>query len=502
MNDFGFLSRKWLVTPWFLLACSGTPAPQANTAKAPAPVPSASAAAADPEPFRAKQPAAGKPGAFEFPTPALATLPNGLSVYLVQRPTRVAAVTLWVRHGAASVPKGKSGLAGLTARMLTEGTRKKSSSALAEAVESLGTTLSADASRDASNLGLSCLPPDLSKALGLLAEVVTEPAFNENEFTRVRAEWLDGIRAERQEPQRLSTLVALQTLLGAPHGAAVDGSVPDVEKLTVKDLKEFHVRAYTPDNAAVVIVGPFEKAAVSALVSEAFAKFRGKNGVIAPAAPEPQAPSKLRLLLVNRPGAVQSAIAALQPAPKRSDAGFEARQVMARALGGLFTSRLNLNLREEHAYTYGAFAQSIATRYWGALLVATSVRTDVTAEAIDEIVRELSRAQNPSLGKPFAPDEQGRATADLIFNLGAAIEHPNRIAEQTSKLFVEQLPLDYNARYPVTLKQLPLSAVVDAAAALTPQRQLIVIVGDREKIEPALKQHGYAAELADSKATE
>ncbi len=482
------------------LACSPARAPKPATVAPVTPEPAREAP--DPEPFRAQQPAPGQAGAFVFPTPERVVLPNGLSVYLVRRPSRIAALSLWLRQGAAAVPVGKSGLAGLTARMLTEGTRKKSAAGLAEAVESLGTTLGADATRDASNLSLTCLPPDLPRALALLAEVTMKPAFSEAEFSRVRAEWLDGLRAERQEPQRLSSLVALRSLLGAPHGSPVDGSVPDVEKLGVRDLKEFHARAYTPDNAALIVVGPFEPSLVWEQATKNFGEWRGKSGV-QPAPPvAAQVPAKLQLLLVDRPGAVQSAVTALQPLPKRSEAGYEARQLLGRALGGLFTSRLNLNLREEHAYTYGAFAQPVATQNWGALLVSTSVRTDVTAETVEQILLELRRMRDPKLGRPLSPDELGRASSDLIFNLGAAIEHPSKVAELTARVFVERLPLDYNARYPELLRGVPLASVSEAAQAITPEQQLVVIVGDRSKVEPALKQRGLEATLAPDSASE
>jgi zinc protease len=481
-----------------LAACAASkpatvaPAPQASASAAPvAPPP-------DPEPFRAERPKAGTAAQFVYPTPAELKLANGLRVYLVKRPARVTALKLVVSHGASAAPEGKAGLAALTARMLTESTQKKSAAALAEAVEALGTTLGSGASRDESSVSLSVLPADLPRALGLLAEVVVTPAFSPDDFARVRAEWMDNVRGERQNPQRLATLAAVRSLFGPVLGAPVAGSIPDLEALKVSDLRDFHRRLYTPDRAALVVVGDVDERELMAQTGKAFGAWRGKSTLPNGPVTLPKAPERTRVLVIDRPGAVQSAVVALQPFPKRSDPGFEARQAMGRVLGGLFTSRLNTNLREEHAYTYGAFAQPVTSRQWGALLVSTSVRTDVTAAALDEIVLELKRMQDPTLGAAVSPEELGRAKADLIFNLGATLEHPSRVADETSELFVEGLPADYHTRYPALISALTQDQVAKAASGITPLRLLVLIVGDRSKIEAELQRRSYAPELAPS----
>ena len=166
----------------------------------------ASAAPPDREAWRNQRPAPGPAAEVRFPAPEVAKLPNGMTLYVVRRPAAVVTMRLVVRHGASAVPEGKSGLAALTARMLTEGTRKRSSQALAEAAESLGSSLEADASRDDSLVGISSLVADVDKAVELLAEVVTSPTFDAKEFERVRAEWLDKLVGERQAPERLAAL--------------------------------------------------------------------------------------------------------------------------------------------------------------------------------------------------------------------------------------------------------------------------------------------------------
>lgn len=419
-----------------------------------------------------------------------------MTVYFVRRPTRVASLSIVVRHGASSVPEGKAGLAGLTARLLTEGTRTKPAVLLAEAVESLGTTLSAGAERDASTLSLTVLPQDAPQALALLSEVVQTPAFLAREFERVRAEWLDGLRGERQNPQRLAVLAALRALHGDVAGGPVNGTVPSVERLTVADLKDFHQRAYTPENMALVVVGDLDPSRLDAEIAQKFRGFQRKAELpVAPVSP-PAKVERTRVLLVDRPGAVQSAMAAVQAFPKRSEPGYEARELLGRVLGGLFTSRLNTNLREKNAYTYGASASPVASRYTGTLLVATSVRTDVTAAALQEVTRELARMRDPALGAPLTSAELDRAKADLVYSLGASLEHPSRIASAVGEQFIDGLPADYHARYPALIDGISAQAVSEAARAITPDRLIAVIVGDRSKIEAELQKRGFTVETA------
>ena len=188
--------------------CLGACGADVKTYRAQPPAPPAPSAsvAPDPEAWRREHPKPGAPGELHFPTPNVVKLQNGLSVYLVQRPSAVVTLDFVVRHGASSVPEGKSGLASLTARLLVESTKKHGSRELAEAAESLGSPLGSNAGRDDSSVSFAALTGDVDRALALLAEVVREPAFDAKEFERVRAEWVDQLVAERQAPERLASL--------------------------------------------------------------------------------------------------------------------------------------------------------------------------------------------------------------------------------------------------------------------------------------------------------
>jgi zinc protease len=487
-----------------VLAACGAPAPAAISPSTPAkPAESAAASAApDPEAFRNAQPKPGVHPAVQFPMPQQKTLKNGITLLVLPKATAVTTLSVVVRHGGSSVPLGKSGLAALTSRMLTEGTQQYSSLALAEASEALGSTLEEDAGRDESHVSLSTLTADVPRGLQLLSQVVFSPAFRPADFARVKDEWLDGLRAERQEPARLASLVALRTLLGPGAGAPVSGSIPDVEKLKVADLVAFHQKAYVPSNLAVIAVGNVTLEQLEPDVERLFGHAAGPLFPPPSATVTPEQPSKLRVLLVDRKDSVQSAIFALQPFPKRSEAGFEAREILGTLLGGLFTSRLNLNLREKHAFTYGVHGQALATRQWGAFFVATDVKTETTADSLFELLSELDRARDPSRGAPIEEQEAARARTDLMHSLGARLEHTSALADAMRTAFAEQLPADYYTKYPALIAGIPTSQVAEQAKLLAPQRLLVVIVGDRAQIQPSLKQHGFEVELADPKLLE
>jgi zinc protease len=460
------------------------------------------AAPADPNAFRSSRPAPGPHPAVEFPTPAIKTLSNGVTLIVVPKRSAVTSLSVVARQGGSSVPLGKSGLAALTARMLTEGTQGRSSLALAEASESLGSTLESDAGRDESYVSLATLSADVTRGLSLLAEVVFTPAFHADDFARVKGEWLDGLRAERQEPSRLASLAALRSLLGQAAGAPVSGGIPDVEKLRVSDLVAFHRQAYAPGNLAVITVGDVSLSQLEPDVERLFGQ-AARTAAPAPTptlTPEPA--GKLRILLVDRKDSVQSAIFAVQPFPKRSEAGFEAREILGTLLGGLFTSRLNLNLREKHAFTYGVHGQALATRQWGAFFVATDVKSETTAESLSELISELQRARDPERGAPIQDQEAARARTDLMHALGARLEHTSAIADAMRSLFAEQLPPDYYAKYPRLVAGIPTNEVAEQATRLDPQHLLVVIVGDVAHIQPSLKQHGFETETADPKLLE
>jgi zinc protease len=269
-----------------------------------------------------------------------------------------------------------------------------------------------------------------------------------------------------------------------------------VKRLSSTDLVQFHARYWQPASSALVLVGKVDPAAARASVVKHFKGFRSRAGAPEKPAALPAPPERLRIVLVDRPGAVQSAIFGAQRFPARAEAGHEARELLGEVVGGLFTSRINQNLREKNAFTYGARGRPVATRYWGAFVVATSVRTDVTTPAIEEILIELKKARDPSLGAPIVPAELERGRADLLHSLGARLEHTTRIADAVTNQFIDDLGNDYYARYPSTLAACGAPEVAASAKLLDPERMVFVIAGDKKRFGSELARIGAVVETA------
>jgi zinc protease len=482
------------------VACGASvpPAPQSKSAAAPPLAPKIG----DPESWRNDRPLPGPIAAHEYPAVETTKLANGVSLYVVRRPAGVVTLSVVARGGASRLPAGKSGLAALTARMMTEGTTKRGSLELAEAAESMGTTLEQSAGRDSLRLGMTVLKEDVAKGLGLLSEVITKPAFAAAELDRVRSEWLDGIEAERQSPGRLSALVGLRLLLGTTLGAPVSGSRHDVRALTRADLVRFHRDAFVPENISVVAVGDVTLETVKPLAVELFGGLRGALAKVETPPLPPRANERNVVHWVDRPGAVQSAIFLCQPFPKRDSPGFEAREVLNELFGGFFTSRLNMNLREEHAYTYGARSLDMATRDWGAFGVMTSVRTDVTAKALEEALSEVRAVRDSALGRPIVEQELALARVDLKQSLGATLSHTAEVAGRVEELFVHELPVTYYQQYPTLLDASDARTVAAEAQRLDPEHLRIVVVGDKSAVEKDFAAGGFTLEAAPAELSD
>jgi zinc protease len=445
--------------------------------------------------WRDQVPPAGSPAPVSYPLAEHDRLDNGMDIYVTRRPAGVLTMSLVVR--CEPPEPGRSGLAALTTRMLTEGTLEHPGLALAEAAEALGSTLASDAGRDSLTVGLTTLRADAPRALALLAEVARRPSFDPAVVARVRSEWIDGLVAERQEPSRIASLVGLRAQFGEIHGAPVGGAVEDVRRLEASDLRAYHARAFVPGRSALVVVGDVALDDIRPDVARLFGTWAGAPGLEPPPPPVPEPPARTRVLVADRPGAVQTALFVLQPLPKRGVPGYEARLVVNSVLGGLFSSRINSNLREEHAYTYGANSVAVATRYWGAWIATTSVKTDVTAPALEQLIAELEAIRNLDHGRPIADDELARAKADLVATLGAHLERIERVESDTQTLYTYDLPADYYSGYPARVAAVTRqSAEEQAQAHFVPERLTVVAVGDQARIAPALEQHGFAWEPA------
>jgi zinc protease len=435
--------------------------------------------------------------AWTYPVPTVTTLSNQLTVYVLQHSVGPVSLSLLIRHGGSDVPPEKSGLASMAAQMLAEATKTKNHYALSEAAESLGSTLTGEANRDYVHLTLDTLPEDVSNGIDLLAETLTAPAFDRADFLRLQKQHLDDLVSERQVPARLASLVGLRAVLGERLGTPVGGRLTSIRHLTIEDVRRWHRTYVYPEAVALVVVGPVDPSAVLAAVEKTLGKLRGTRPNLDAPIPEPP-PDSTAIYVVDRPSAVQSALFVAQAYPKRQQPGYAARQVLDNIIGGQFTSRINHNLREQHAYTYGAHSMTIAARHFGLLTVSTNVETEVTAPAIVQIVKELRELRAPNAPRPIGADELHRARTGVIQSLGSHLEDGHRLLLDLEQLFVHDLAPTHLGDYLSEVRQVDGSMLVAESERLAPERLAIVIVGDLSRVRAQLTAVGLSFVLAPS----
>jgi zinc protease len=413
------------------------------------------------------------------PEPGSLQLGNGFSVWALSAPAATLSLRVTCRVGARDNPAGKSGLAAMTTRLLTEGTEQKSALDLAVAAESLGTSLLEDSSRSSSSIELEVLPKDEEQAVALLAEVLRKPVFLEKELVRVRTEWLDDLISQREDPAQLSWLVGMRALLGPRWGISPKGTPRDIKKLTAKDVRGFWNTHFRPERCALLAVGPISVGSLEGIAATHFGGWRPGKGEPTEALPAIAAPAHTALYVFDRPNAVQSALFVAGSAPIAHSEGHEARQVLNNLFGGLFTSRLNQNLREKNAYTYGAFSTFVSTRDWGLWAASTSVRTDVTAPALTQLLAEWrGLGGQPSI----AQAEIDRARADLVFNASAHLEHTSSLLEELEEIFVNELASAYYSTLPGVLAAVNQDQIAQQMRYVPNEGAVIAIVGDESQL--------------------
>jgi zinc protease len=456
------------------IGCAADPPPKPASAN--------EGAAAIDQSFRNQRPPPLPAVTYEHPQPELAHLGNGFALWVLERDTPTLSLRITCRVGSRDNPDGKAGLAAFTTRLMTEGTMQKTSLQLATAVETLGTSLYQDSGRDSSSLGLEVLSEHEALGVELLAEVSRSPGFRNADVTRVRREWLDDLDLQRQDPSALAWLGGMRALLGPRLGVSTRGSPGDIASISPDDVRLFHASQWTPERCGLLAVGPTSMGNIEGLALDHFGGWR--PGKVRSPKPEgaPAPPAQTTVYVFDRPGAVQTALFVGALAPPRYAPGHEARQTLNNLFGGLFTSRLNLNLREKHAYTYGAYSSLVTSRDWGIWAVSTSVRTDVTAPALEQIMLELQQLRAPG---SITPDEFERSRTDLIFHNDASLEHNSELLDELDELLVYEMPTDYFANYRSTLEALTLESLAEQQAHVPARGLVIVLVGDQSKLQQA-----------------
>jgi zinc protease len=428
-----------------------------------------------------------------FPAFTRATLPNGTTVVLAERRgIPMVQVQYLFKGGYATDVPAKQGLASFTMSMLEEGAGDLDALAFADRAESLGAALDAGASLDGATGTLSALKEQLEPSLALFADMLRRPRFDPQELERVRSTWIARINQEKAEPFGLALRVLPPLLYGAGHPYALpfsgSGSEQSIAGLTRDDLLAYQRRWLDPSGATLIVVGDTTLAEIVPLLEKQFGDWKGQGAAAASTAITTVArPKGSRLYVLDQPGAIQATILAGQVMPSSLDPAALRVDIANDILGGQFTSRLNMNLREEKHWAYGAYVvvpDALGQRPW---IAFAPVQIDKTADALKEVDREIREYVG---AHPASADELARIQATEIRSLPGAYETMASIAGTMADIVRYRRPDDYVFKRKAQIEALTPAQVADASRTLDPGAVTWVVVGDLKQIEAPIRALG------------
>ena len=413
-----------------------------------------------------------------FPPFQEATLANGLHLLVVHNDKQpVVAVSLSFPAGSAYDPAGKSGLADMLAGLLTKGAGKRSAEEISAAIEGVGGSIGAGSSSDFLTLHSEVLANNAKLAFDLIADAAIRPTLPEKELELLRKQTLSALQLEQGQPASIASHAFLRGLFGdQPYGRKADPK--SVGAITHDDLVAFQKARLRPSGALLVVAGSLSFPQAQALAQAAFAGWTGTAPTVAPAKPLVQR-SAMEIVLVHRPGSVQSNIVVGNLTWPPTDPRSYAARVANKILGGGANARLFMILREQKSWTYGAYSNLSSNKYAGYFQATSEVRTEVTDSALVEMLVQLKRIGAEAV--PTLEFDQAKNAMTGTFPL--SIETAGQVAAQVANAKLLGLPADYVQTYRKKLSAVTASQMQAAAkAAIRPGQALIVVVGDGAKI--------------------
>ncbi|HVF39322.1 MAG TPA: pitrilysin family protein [Gemmatimonadaceae bacterium] len=449
----------------------------------------------------AQRPTPGLPREYHFPQFERRRLPNGLRLCVAPvRKLPVVTVMMVTEAGAVSENRGEEGIAELTARMLLEGTGSWSGTDITERLERLGASLEASADWDVSSLAMTVLKTRLPEAFRVFAQVMRNPSFPAREVDRLRSERLAELLQTRTEPRTLATEMFARFLYDpeSRYSLPEGGSEATVASLTRAKMVAFYESRFQAGGTTIILAGDVSGDEAEELIAQHLGGWAARDpGIATPVLRVGR--TNRAIHIVAKEDAPQSEVRVGHVGIPRAHPDFYDVLVMNAILGGLFSSRINLNLREAHGYTYGASSIFDWRRHSGPFVVSTAVRSDVTDAAVREILLEIDRIRS----EPVPEDELTLATSFLDGVFPIKYETTNAIAHALATLVVYGLPDEYFEQYRLRVRQITPERVLTAARNhLHPEQLQIVVVGDAAAIrDPLARLRGDPAMIYDSEGS-
>jgi len=442
---------------------------------------------------RSKMPEVGPTPKFTPPAVTRRTLSNGLEVLVAERhELPILTLGLVVRGGESLVEQGKGGLASMTADLLTEGTKTRGTLELAGELSKIGASIQADGKLESTSLSLTTLTKHLERGLELYTDVLLNPSFPEKELSRLKTQRLALLRAQFDRAEGISGVVFPRLLysLEHPYGRPDLGTLKSVEGLKREDVVDFHKAIFLPNNSTLIVVGDTTPDAIVAELEDALKSWKSGKAPGHEVAKVSTDKKPMTVYLVDKPAAAQSVLAVGQVGLPRSTPDYFPLTVMNAVLGGQFSSRINLNLREDKGYSYGANSHFSLRTGPGPFEAGGSVQTAKTKEALIELLKEIKDITGP---RPVTDTELTFAKDRIIKGFPNRFETTFGVAGTLADLVLYKLPADYFSTYQAKIEAVTKADVARVAKEhLDPDHMTVLVVGDRAQIESNLKTLPFA----------
>jgi zinc protease len=438
---------------------------------------------------RTTAPLPTEPRPYHFPQITRTTLPNGLRVLITENHNApLVSLRALVRSGADHDSAQTAGLASMTAEMLDEGAGDRDAIRIAEDVGLLGGALGTGADWDATYISFDVLSRNSAPAMSIFADVTSRATLPPDELERLRTERLNDLLQQRNDAGAIAGKRFANLLYGTgAYGNSISGNPDSVARITIDDVRRFYAQHYIPNHSSIVVSGDIDAAGAVDLVTRALADWQPGTEPARPTV-SPRPIDAARIYVVDRPQAVQSEIRVGHLGVPRSCDDYFPLAVMNSLFGGVFNSRINLNLRERHGYTYGARSQFAFRRQAGPFVIAAPVRNEVTRESVSEILSELGRIRTGDIEDRELDDVKSY----LMGVFPATVQTASDIASRLVDMELYGLPEDYFDRYRENIAAVSKDEITRVANKyLDPDRVLVVIVGNASEIREPLGSLGF-----------